>query len=66
MDEFKVGYYCTCSKEKIESIIAGMPESEILSLPDETGVVKAGCQFCNKEYTFTVEDLKKLIDKKEK
>ena len=43
-----------------------MPESEILSLPDETGVVKVGCQFCNKEYTFTVEDLKKLIDKKEK
>ncbi|MGN0460287.1 MAG: Hsp33 family molecular chaperone HslO [Ruminococcus sp.] len=64
LDEFDVGYYCTCSKEKIENIIAGMPESEILSLPDENGVVKAGCQFCNKEYTFTEDDLKKLIDKK--
>ena len=63
LDEFDVGYYCTCSKEKIENIIGGMPESEILSLPDENGVVKAGCQFCNKEYTFTRDDLKKLIEK---
>ena len=41
--------------------MAGMPESEILSLPDETGVVKAGCQFCNKEYTFTVEDFVQTV-----
>ena len=61
LDEFDIGYYCGCNKTKLENIIAGMPESELRSLLDEKGEIKAGCQFCNKEYVFTENDVNELI-----
>lgn len=64
LDEMPVGYRCGCSKESLENVIIGMPEDEIRSLPDESGVAKAHCHFCNKEYVFTPADLEKLIKKK--
>ena len=64
LDEMPVGYRCGCSKESLENVIIGMPEEEIRSLPDESGVAKAHCHFCNKEYVFTPADLEKLIKKK--
>ena len=64
LDEYEVGYYCGCSRDKIENIFVGMPESELRNLPDENGEVKAGCHFCNKEYIFTTEDIERLIKEK--
>jgi molecular chaperone Hsp33 len=64
LDEYEVGYYCNCSKDKIASIIAGMPEQEIMSLPDENGEVRASCHFCNKEFVFTSDELKQMIEEK--
>ncbi|MBQ9742567.1 MAG: Hsp33 family molecular chaperone HslO [Ruminococcus sp.] len=64
LDEMPVGYRCGCSRESLENVIIGMPEDEIHSLPDESGVCSANCHFCNKKYNFTTEDLEKLIKKK--
>ena len=64
LDEMPVGYRCGCSRESLENVIIGMPEDEIRSLPDESGVASAHCHFCNKVYEFTEKDLEKLIKKK--
>lgn len=64
LDEFEVGYYCNCSRERVENAIRLLSEEEIRSLTDETGVAEATCQFCDKVYRLTTEDLQKLIEEK--
>ena len=41
-----------------------MSDEELRTLPDETGKTEAVCQFCNKRYVFTAEDLERLIREK--
>ncbi len=66
LDEFEVKYVCGCSREKIESLIASMPEDEIRQMIDENHGAEANCRFCKKQYHFTEDELKALLDKKSK
>lgn len=60
LDEFKVGYACNCSKERLENAIATLKPDEILSLADETGSAEAKCPYCGHVYTLTKEELAKI------
>ena len=62
LDEFEVGYSCNCSRERVENAIRLLSVEEILSLTDETGVAEATCQFCDKVYDFTGEELQGILD----
>ena len=64
LDEFEVKYVCGCSKEKIRSLIAAMPEEEIRAMIEEDGGAQASCRFCNKQYTFSVDELENILNKK--
>ena len=61
LDENPVNYVCGCSREKLERYFMTMSDDDIRTLADEKGVAEAVCQFCNKRYTFTKDDLEKLI-----
>lgn len=61
LDENPVNYVCSCSREKLENYFCTMSDDDIRSLPDESGKTEAVCQFCNKKYVFTREDLENLI-----
>ena len=39
-------------------------DEEILSLPDERGFMEASCQFCNKKYKFTKQELEELVKRR--
>ena len=64
LDEYPVNYVCGCSREKLERYFMTMSDEELRTLPDETGKTEAVCQFCNKRYVFTAEDLERLIREK--
>lgn len=64
LDEFEVKYVCGCSKEKIRSLIAAMPQEEIEAMIAEDQGAQANCRFCNKHYTFSEEELQELLEKK--
>lgn len=64
LDEFPVKYVCTCSREKLENIIAGLSDEEIRELYRENGFAQATCHFCNKHYTFTKSELEEFIAKR--
>lgn len=48
---------CTCSEEKLLTMLRGMPKDEIAGLADEAGQVHADCQFCNRKYAFAATDI---------
>lgn len=64
LDEYPVNYVCTCSKEKLERYFCTMSDDDIRSMADEKGIAEATCNFCNKRYVFTKDDLEKLIKEK--
>ena len=64
LDEFEVKYVCGCSKDKIRNLIAAMPEEEIRAMIEEDGGAQASCRFCNKQYTFSVDELENILNKK--
>ena len=64
LDENPVNYVCSCSREKLERYFMTMSDEDIRTMAEEKGVAEAVCQFCNKRYEFTKEDLEKLIAEK--
>lgn len=64
LDENPVNYVCGCSREKLERYFMTMSDDDIRSMADEKGEAEAVCQFCNKKYVFTKEDLESLIAEK--
>ena len=63
LDESKVDYVCGCSKERIESLIRTMPKVEIEEMIRTDHGASTHCRFCNREYTFSEEELKKILSK---
>ncbi len=64
LDEYPVNYTCGCSREKLERYFMTMSDNDIRSMTDEKGEAEAVCQFCNKKYVFTKDDLEALITEK--
>lgn len=62
LDEFKINYVCNCSKERVERAISTLKPEDILSLADENGVMEANCQYCNRSYQLTKQELQELAD----
>ncbi len=60
LDTFEAEYRCDCSKERVEKALISLGREELLSMADEQPVTTVECHFCEKVYSFTNEDLKKL------
>lgn len=54
-------YQCDCSRERVERAFISIGIKELKSLYDEGKEEELVCQFCNKKYLFTHDDIGKLI-----
>ena len=59
-DRLPVGFYCNCSKERVEKVLISLNRKELQELIDEGKDVEVNCHFCNTDYVFTVDELKKI------
>lgn len=67
LDEFKVGYACNCSKERFARVLLTLPSEELETLPvNEEGLVETSCQYCNRKYTFSKEEIQVLVENSRK
>lgn len=55
------GFSCSCSKERVEKVLAGVGRKELNEMVQEGKPIEVKCHFCNTAYEYTVEDLKKII-----
>ena len=58
-----VQFHCDCSRERVERAIVSIGKKEIREMIEEGKPIEAGCQFCNKKYSFSVEELEELLQK---
>ncbi len=53
-------FKCDCSVERIERSLCSLAMDDIKSIIDDGKPVEIKCQFCNKAYNFSIDDIKKL------
>lgn len=53
---------CNCSKERVEKAIISIGKKDIQEMIDDNKPIEVNCHFCNKHYTFSVDDLKEMIE----
>ena len=61
LEKIPVNFYCDCNKEKVSRAIASIDKKDIQSMIDDNEPIEVKCQFCNKAYGFSVDDLKEMI-----
>ena len=53
-------YECKCSREKMENALVSIGKQEIRDIIDEQGEAEMTCQFCDKVYKFSREELEDI------
>ena len=61
METTEVGYKCYCSRERVERALISLGRAELEEIAAEGGQFPVECQFCDTVYTFTKENIEKLI-----
>ncbi len=60
-EEKEPKYECSCSKEKMAKGLQTIGKEELQKIIEEDKKAETVCQFCNKKYEFSEEELKNLI-----
>lgn len=56
-------FYCNCTKERVEKALISVGKKEIQEMIDDGKPIEVNCHFCNKNYSFSVEELQELLSK---
>ncbi len=63
-DTMPAAFACTCSRERVGAAIASLDQAEIQDMIDDGKDIEARCKYCNTIYTFSVEELKQMLEAK--
>lgn len=63
LDESTFGYECNCSHDKVMRALISMGREELSKLAQEEEHVEVTCQFCDRVYSFTKEELQNILKK---
>lgn len=56
-----VQYFCNCSKERVTRAIASIGKKDIQEMIDGGESIEVNCQFCDRHYVFTPQELGEIL-----
>ena len=59
-DKVDLNFYCNCDKDRVKRALMLIGKKEIEDMIQEGKEVELCCHFCNKKYSFSVEELKEI------
>ena len=62
LDKMPTGFVCDCEKSRVAKAIISLGKKESAEMIEEGKPIEVSCHFCNKFYTFTVEELKEMLE----
>ena len=63
LDRMPVAFSCDCTKERVEKALVSIGKKELQDMIDDGKEIEVNCQFCNRHYVFSVEELKGLFSR---
>ena len=63
METTEVSYKCYCSRDRVTKALISLGKDELYEIVQEGKAFPVECQFCDTVYTFTPEDIEKLLKK---
>ncbi len=57
------GFYCNCDKSRVEKALISIGRKELREMIEEGREIEVNCQFCNRHYLISVEELEILCAK---
>lgn len=54
-------FYCNCAKDRVEKALISVGRKELQEMIDEGKEIELNCHFCNRNYIFSVEELKSIL-----
>lgn len=60
LDTLPAAFVCDCSKERVSRALAAIRREDLDSIINDGESIEVKCQFCNKAYTFDIEELKEI------
>ncbi len=60
-DRMPVSFRCDCSRERVEKVLLNLGKKDLQEMIDEGKEVELHCHFCNRNYTFSVEEVERLM-----
>ena len=63
-DKREVGFVCDCSVERVERSLATISSDDLDEIIEDDKPVEVRCQFCNKRYEFSIDELKEIRNRR--
>ncbi|MDD7430168.1 MAG: Hsp33 family molecular chaperone HslO [Oscillospiraceae bacterium] len=63
LDSFDCEYRCDCSREKVEKALISVGKTELNRMADEDENTEVCCQFCDRKYNFSSDEIRDLAQK---
>ena len=60
-EEYHPQYKCHCSREYIEKVLISLGKEQLQDIIEKEGVIKVDCEFCDKVYKFTDQDVQQFF-----
>ena len=57
-------FCCNCDKARVEKALISIGKDELNLLIEEGRTIEVNCHFCNRNYEFTVDELKGMVKNK--
>ncbi len=62
--EQPIAYRCACSRERVEDALSVIEPAELREMIEEDRPFEISCQFCEKTYRITADDLRRILDRR--
>ena len=62
LDRCEVKFECECSKEKVKNALVAIGKTALAEIIEEDKKAEIGCQFCNRKYNYTEEELIEVLE----
>jgi molecular chaperone Hsp33 len=63
VDSMPCAYTCNCTRERVEKAIISVGKADIESMINDGEPIEVNCDFCDKHYEFSVDDLRRMYRK---
>lgn len=63
LESMPTAFCCNCDRKRIEKVLISLGRKEIRDMIEGGEEIEVNCQFCNKNYCFSVEDLTEIYKK---